>query len=255
LAVFNRDDNLYVIVNSATRSDMDRKTTSEFHIAEWTLAGDGIEHIASRAIKSDFAPGVQLVEFPGVAALPASVPELRARQATDMVVRSGCNGCAATSVDMADGEMPIDGLDLPYSLTDPIFVPVGTGITVAIHSLEFGEEWGYAAWHVLDENDARLRVSLIIVFEGTDDPATEDVDPTLLVPASFQGLNQQNPIGRSPDPFTRAGSTSLDRVGEIMSADNQPDQILLRWSVEWQHPVGEPISLPLDDVADLGSVG
>lgn len=255
LAVFQRDQDLYVVVNSAIRSDMDRLETNQFHIAEWTLLGDGTEYTASRTIASDLAPGVQLVEFSGVAALPVSIPRLEARQATDMIVRSGCNGCAATSVDMADGEIRIDGLELPYSLPEPVFIPIGAGITLSLDSLEISNEWGYAEWHIVDENEARLRVTFTIVFEGTDDPATTETDATLLVPPSLRGINQQNPTGASPDPFTRSGSTSLDRVGEILSVDNQPSQITLRWSVEWQHPVGEPISLPLDNVIDLGSIG
>ena len=254
LAVFNRDDSLYVVVNSATRSDLDRTETNEFHVAEWILSGDGIERTASRAIESDVAPGVRLIEFPGVNALPVSVPELRVRRATEMVVRTGCNGCAAVSVDAADGEVPIDGLPLPYSLPDPIFITAGPGITLSIDVLEITDEWGYAEWHILDQNDARVRLSLVIRFEGTDDAATEEVDPTLLVPGARQGPSQQNPIGGSLDPFTRNGTQGLDRAGEIMSADNQPDAMVLEWNIEWQHPVGDPVTLPLADVADLGSI-
>lgn len=254
LAAFKRGDNLYLVVNSSTRSDLDRVETNEFHVAEWVLAGDGIEMTATRAIDSALAPGVRLVEFTGVNGIPVSVPELRVRQATEMVVRSGCNGCAATSVDSAAGEIALDGSGLPYSIDEPLIITVGTGINLVLDSLEITDEWGFAEWRVVDDNDARLRVNLVVVFEGTDDPATEQLDPTLLVPLHYIGPSQQNPVAANPEPFSRDGSVRLDRVGEIMTEQNRPEQIILQWDVEWQHPVGDPITLPLDAVVDLGSI-
>jgi hypothetical protein len=253
LAAFIIDEDLFIVANSATRSDLDPVETNEFHIAEWILAGDGVENMASRAIQSDLAPGVRLVEFPGVASLPNSIPELLVREATEMVVRSGCNGCAATSVDMAEGEVSLGNPAIPYRHPEPLLVPVGNGINLSIDELHIAEEWGFAEWRVIDENDARVRVSLIVAFEGTDDPATVDTDPTALVPANRLGPNQQNPLAGSPGPFTRRGTQQLDRVGEILSEDNYPEGILLRWSVEWQHPVGDPVSLLIADIPDLGS--
>ena len=255
LATFNRGDDLYLIVNSSTRSDLDRVETNEFHVAEWVLAGDGIEVVASRALDAAIAPGVRLVEFPGVNGLPISVPELRVRQATEMVVRTGCNGCGATSVDNATGEIVLDGFDLPYSIAEPVMIPVGTGISVVLDTLEITDEWGFAEWRVVADDDARLRVNLVVTFEGTDDPATEELDPTLLVPLHYFGPSQQNVVAANPEPFARSGSIRLDRAGEIMTEQNRPEQIVLQWDVEWQHPVGDPITLPLDGVIDLGSVG
>lgn len=255
VAVFNRGDDLFVVVNSAVRSDLDRVVTDEFHVAEWILAGDGVERTAASAVRSDFAPGVRLVEFPNVGALPVSAPELRVRKATEMVVRSGCNGCGATSVDASEGELMIEGLPLPYTMTEPLLIPVGTGINLAIDQLEITEEWAFMRWRIIDDNDARVRIRPRIIFEGTDDPATDDVDPTQLVPASLRGPNQQNPLRSNPDPFTREGTIGLDRVGEIMSAENAPETIVLVWDVESQHPVGDPIVIPLAGIADLGSIG
>lgn len=104
LAAYSNNGSLYIVVNSAARSDLDRTETDEFHVAEWTLAGDGVDIIANRTIESQLSPGVRLVEFPDVGALPISGPELLAREATEMVVRSGCQGCEAISVHMAEGE-------------------------------------------------------------------------------------------------------------------------------------------------------
>ena len=255
LAVYNSDDNLYVVVNSATRSDLDRAETPEFHIAEWVLAGDGIERTARRAVNSDLAPGIRLVEFPGVTALPASVPRLLVREATEMEVRTSCNGCAATSVDMAEGELFLDGTAVPYASSEPLVLPVGAGINISIEELQLADEWGYAKWRILDPNDARVRVILRVVFVGTDDPATENVDETQLVPPYLVGPTLQNQVGANPEAFARDGTVRMDRIGEILSADNQPEGLSLRWLVEWQHPVGDPITLPLDDVLDLGEIG
>ncbi|MEA2000965.1 MAG: hypothetical protein U9N84_03635 [Actinomycetota bacterium] len=255
LASFTRDGDFYIVVNSAARSDQDRSETDEFHIAEWVLAGDGVEITASRAFQTGLTPGVRLVEFPGVGPLPAAGPELRVRRATEMVVRSGCNGCAASSVHSADGEIVLEGFDRPYAITEPIIVGVGRGINLSIDELQITDEWGYATWHAIDETDARLRTTLIIVFEGTDDPGTEQIDPTLLVPPHVLGLAPGQAVLGNPDPFSRDGWIGLDRTGEIITTDNQPDQLVLRWTVEWQHPVGDQISLPLEGITDLRDVG
>lgn len=254
LAVFSRHDSLFVVVNSATRSDLNRVETNEFHIADWVLVGDGMETIASRALMSRLAPGVRLVEFPGVAALPAATPQLQVREATEMTVRTGCNGCAAFSVDAAEGELVIDALPLPYTMAEPLFIAVAGGVNLAIEELQITDEWGYLRWRIIDTNDARLRVTPRIIFDGTDDLATAEVDPTQLIPDSVRGINQQNPLGSNAEPFTRQGTIGLDRIGEIMSADNRPEQVVLRWNVEWQHPVGDPVVLPLDDLVDLGTI-
>jgi hypothetical protein len=254
VAAFNRGGSLFVVVNSATRSDLDRVETGEFHVAEWVLAGDGMERTASQAVQSRFAPGVRLVEFPDVAALPISAPQLEVREATEMRVRTGCNGCAAFSVDAAEGELALDALPLPFAMAEPLFIAVGGGINLSIEDLQITDEWGFLRWRIIDNNDARLRVSPRIIFVGTDDPATEEVDPTRLIPDSIRGINQQNPLGSNAEPFARQGTIGLDRVGEIMAADNRPQQVVLRWSVEWQHPVGDPVVLPLDELIDLGTI-
>jgi hypothetical protein len=254
VAVYATDEDLYVVVNTATRSDLDREETNEFHIAEWVLAGDGIEMSARRALQSRFTPGVRVVHFEGINSLPASAPELQVRRATEMTVRSGCSGCGAVSVDMAEGEMVLDSLELPLTIEAPLLIPVGTGITLSIDALQIAEEWGHLEWHVIDDNDARLRPTITIEFAGTDDPGTDDVDPTQLIPPRLIGPNPQNPISANPDPFSRHGVSRLDRVGEILTVDNQPEQIVLRWSVEWQHPVGDAITIPLDGLTDLGSL-
>jgi hypothetical protein len=254
LASFSRDGNLYIVVNSTARSDQDRSDTDELHIAEWVLAGDGVEVTASRAFQTELTPGVRLVEFPGISSLPVAAPELLVRRATEMEVRSGCDGCAATSVDSVDGEIAFDGLERPYAITEPLVVAIGRGIVLSIDELQITDEWGYAAWHAVDETNATLRVSLIISFEGTDDPATEEVDPTLLVPPHLLGFGPGQTVHGNPDPFSRSGWMGLDRTGEIITSDNQPERIVLRWAVEWQHPVGEQIALPLDNITDLRTI-
>lgn len=255
IATFATDSDLYVIVNTAARSDLDRLETNELHIAEWVLAGDGIELAAARALHSNHSPGMRVVHFEGVNALPVSAPKLLARRATEMTVRTGCHGCGAFSVDMAEGEVLLEGLELPLTIEPPLFIPVGTGITLSIDLLQIADEWGFLEWHVVEENDARLRVAATIEFVGTDDPGTDDVDPTLLVPSHLIGLNPQNPISSTPGPFARHGSARLDRVGEVLTEENQPEEIVLQWSVEWQHPVGDPITIPLENATDLGSLG
>lgn len=107
---------------------------------------------------------------------------------------------------------------------------------------------------MLDTNEARLPTSIRIVFAGTDDPARDDLQPTQLIPQNLFGVSQQNPTAANPDPFTRSGSLLLERSGELISADNSRSSLVLRWTVEWQHPVGEPVTISLAEITDLGII-
>lgn len=89
---------------------------------------------------------------------------------------------------------------------------------------------------------------------GTDDPGRDGTNPTRLVPPQFFGVSQQRPASANPDPFVRQDSVSLDRTGELVSTTNQPTSLVLEWSVEWRHPVGDLITLPLADIVDLGII-
>ena len=251
---YSRAGNLYVVVSEAARSDREPPDTPTFHASEWVLSGDGVSITASRAIESTLTPGVVVVEFPGVSALPDSAPSLTARRASEMVVRTGCHGCGATSVDEETGEITLAGIARPYAIAEPLAIDVGAGIALSVDHLEFTNDWGYAEWHVVDANDAILRTSLRIVFEGTDDPARDDIQPTQLIPQNLFGASQQNPTVANPEPFARSGSLLLERAGELISADNSPTSLVLRWTVEWQHPVGEPIAIPLANITDLGII-
>ncbi len=254
VASYSRAGNLYLVINEAARSDQEPLETTAFHASHWELEGDGTSVEASRAIESTLAPGMKTIEFPGLTALPTADPQLIVRQASAMVVRTGCQGCGATSVDEAGGELELPGLERPYAIDEPILIDVGSGITLSIDRLDFTDEWGYLEWHVIDENEARIRPDIRVVFAGTDDPAFEGPNPTQLIPEHLFGASQQNPTTANPQPFTREGWLLLDRAGELISDENSPTGLLLTWSVEWQHPVGEPVTLPLDDLTDLGIV-
>ena len=254
LVAYSQGGNLYVVVNQATRSDNEPQDTNSEYFAEWILRGDGVEIAASRAISSTLSPGMGLIEFPGVTGLPIAGPELVVRGATDMVVREGCNGCGATSVDIASGELVLDGLERPYSLADAVLIPVGEGITLSIDRLEIANDWGYAEWHIIDANDATVRVDLIVRFEGTDDPGRDGINPTVLLPPRYFGVSQQQPTPPNAEPFAEQGTIGLDRSGELLSATNQPQSLVLEWDVEWQHPIGESIPIPLTGITDLGII-
>ena len=254
LAAYSRSGNTYILVNEATRSDQNPSETNAFHASNWVLAGDGVEITASRAIQSDLAPGMTAVEFVGVNGLPVSGPSLLVRRSSEMIVRTGCQGCGAVSAHEASGDVPLNGLALPYRSSEPILIEVGGAITLSVDHLEFTDEWGYVEWHILDENEGRIRADLRIIFDGTDDPARDDINPTQLIPQSQFRPSQQNPIAANPLPFARSGTLILDRVGELISADNNPTSLRLHWMVEWQHPVGDPIVIPLNGTEDLGII-
>ena len=254
LATYGRDGNLYVVMNQAIRSDRNPVEATAFHASDWVLAGDGVEIAATRAIESVLAPGMRTIEFPGVTALPDAEPNLVVRRSSPMVVRTGCQGCGATAVDNAAGEVTLPGIGRPYSLDEPLLISVATGLTLSVDTAEFTDEWGYIEWRVIDENDARVRVDVRIVFDGTGDPESNGENPTALLPTHLFSTSQQNPTPFNPRSFTRSGALQLERVGELINEENQPTAIRLTWVVEWQHAVGERIVLSLDGVTDLGNL-
>jgi hypothetical protein len=254
VAAYSQGGNLYLVVDQVVRSDNDPLETNSLYLAEWVLAGDGVEIVAERAYNSIMSPGVKLVEFPGVTALPAANPALLVREATEMVTRTTCNGCGTTSQNVASGEITLEGLERPHSLASPLLIPVGEGITLSVDRLDVTDEWGYIEWHILDENDAVVRVVPVITFAGTDDPDLDGVQPTQLVPPQLFGPSPQQQNALNPDPFARSGAVGLDLTGELLLETNQPTALIFEWSAEWQHPVGEPITLPLTDLTDLGII-
>jgi len=253
VAAYGRDGNLYIVVNQAARSDNPPTELPAFHASHWVLTGPGEEQ-ADRVIESPIAPGMRTLEFQGLSVPSVAEAGLLVREATQMVVRAGCQGCGATAVDQMSGETTLDGLQRPHSLAEPLLIEIGSGMTLSIDSLDFTNEWGYVTWHLIDESEARLRVRFRVVFEGTDDPDREDTNPTQLVPVHLLGTSQQNPSPSNLQPFARGGTQQLERVGELITDTNQPSALILRWSVEWQHPVGEPIELPIVEEVYRGPI-
>jgi len=255
MLAYSREGNLYIAVSETTRSDLEPGEVPAFHSSDWVLSGDGVEIAASRAIASYLAPGVRVIEFPNVAALPMSVPELIVRRGSEMVVRTSCQGCGAVSADASSGEISLDGLDRPFLLEEPLLIDVGSAITLSVDHLEFTDEWGYVEWHIIDENEARVRADISDVFDGTDEPDFKKLFPTQLIPDFMWDPGMQNPTMSNPQPFTRRGWLVLDRIGEIINDQNSPTSLTLNWAVEWQYPIGEEIMLPLDSITDLGELG
>jgi hypothetical protein len=255
IAVFSRDGNLYVVVNEATRSDQEPADTDGFHDGDWVLAGDERTVTATRAIRSPLAPGVMTIEFTGISELPSVGASLIVRRGTEMAVRAGCQGCAAVSTHEASGDITLDGLEIPYELDSPMLIDAGSGIVFSVDQLEFTDEWGYAEWHIVGDNEQRLRTQLRVVFEGTDDPDVAGTQTTQLVPVNLITTYQQNPTTANTEPFTRSGFSLLDRAGNLLNGDNKPTSLALSWSIEWLAPVGAPVALPLSAVVNLGAVG
>ncbi|MDJ0663718.1 MAG: hypothetical protein QNJ75_04105 [Acidimicrobiia bacterium] len=253
VAAYGRDGSLYVVVNQASRSDRVPVDTAAFHASHWVLEGVGNVQ-AHRVIESTLAPGTRTIEFRDVPALPVAGAQLLVREGSEMVVRTGCQGCGAIAADRAEGELILEGLERPYSLDSPLLIDVAPGLTLSIDSLDFTNEWGYVTWHVIDENQARIRVEIRLIFDGTDDPDRDGTNPTQLIPNHLFGTNQQNPAPANPQSFMRSGDLQLERIGELISEENQPGALIMSWSVEWQHPVSEPVELQLSDDIYLGIV-
>ncbi len=251
IATYSRSGNLYVIIAQAVRSDESAPETDAFHAGSWSLSGPGGQVAATRSIETSLAPGIQTLEFPGITTMPADA-RLNVRPGTEMVVPPDCQDCGVASVNEISGDVPLEGTQLPYDLASPLLIDAGSGITVSIDQLEFTGDWGTAAWHVVADGEVGVRLDLVVTFVGT---ATDDEETdTSLISTRLTPVNPQNPTVANTQPFSRAGATTFDRIGGLISGENPPTELLLHWDVQWEAPVGASVAVPAAGILDLGAV-
>lgn len=238
---FGVDGHAYVIIGEAALSGADPRATPAFGAGRWALVdGDGAMETAVEIVDS-LAPGMRLLEFE----VDEREPDwtLAVWRGTAVEARDGCNGCGSRSVDRTEGESLVEFAGLPAEIPGPLRIELVDGLEVRIENLAAAEEWGYADWALVGDMAATARVAIEVEFVGTDDPSAEGDNPTMLVPYDRAPIQYGVGHPRAAPPFERAGSIRLTRVGEPVGGDNHPIALAVSWSVEWIHPVGEPIPL------------
>ncbi|MGI9666334.1 MAG: hypothetical protein ACR2N2_04420 [Acidimicrobiia bacterium] len=118
-------------------------------------------------------------------------------------------------------------------------IELGDENAVFIESLDIGDGWGHVSWTV--EGDLPAKVDTIVTFVGTDDPATEDVDATVLTPPHLRTLAQGTGI-RPPGPlYLFSASQPLVRSGEPLSGSNTPTSIVVSFVITTPESVSDPV--------------
>ena len=115
---------------------------------------------------------------------------------------------------------------------------------VLVEELSIGDGWGWVDWSV--EEGTVARVETIVTFIDTDDPATEDVDPTTLTPAHLRTISQGSGSRPLPPLYGFSGSEQLVRSGEPLGASNPHTAIEVEFRVTVPLDVSprSPIDLP-----------
>ncbi len=238
---FGVDGHAYVIVGEAALSSADPGATPAFGAGRWAIV-DGDDAIETALeIVDPIAPGMRLLDFP--VDERASDAPLAVWRGTAVETRDGCNGCGSGSADRTEGEALFEIAGLPTVIPGMGTIELGQGFEVQIGDLTAAEEWGYAEWALTGDTATTARVAVEVTFVGTDDPSAEGDNPTRLVPYDRAPIQYGVGHQRTAPPFARGGSIRLTRVGEPIGGGNQPTAIGVSWSVEWIHPVGEPIPL------------
>ena len=238
---FGADEHTYVIVGEAALSSAEPGATPAFGAGRWALV-DGDDAIETAVeIVDPIAPGMRLLDFPLDES--ASDGSLVVWQGTAIETRDGCSGCGSWSIDRADGDSLVEVSGLPTVIPGMLTVELGQGLELQIGDLTAAAEWGYTEWVLTGDTAATARVAVEVTFVGTDDPSAAGDNPTRLVPYDRAPIQYGVGHPRTAPPFARAGSIRLTRVGEPIGGDNDPTGLAVSWSVEWIHPVGEPVPL------------
>jgi hypothetical protein len=124
-------------------------------------------------------------------------------------------------------------LDVPATVPATVEnyqIDMGAGRIIEIDSLVIGDGWGHVAWSA--EGGFPAKVAVIVRFVGTDDPSTpDDVDETTLTPAHLRTLNQGSGVISLAPLYGFAGREQLIRSGEPLGAGNEPEAIIVEFTV------------------------
>ncbi|MEN8239356.1 MAG: hypothetical protein ABFR53_09165 [Actinomycetota bacterium] len=105
--------------------------------------------------------------------------------------------------------------------------------------VSIGEGWGHLVWSL--EGGIAAKVDVVVTFVGTDDPSSEGIHETQLIPGHHRTLSQGIGAIESAPLYGFDGSYQLYRVGEPLSSANEPTSLLLEFTADVVVAVSDPV--------------
>ncbi len=235
--MYVQGSDLYLVVSTAVRSDVDPATVETFKGGEWVVLGGVAPVTASAEFSSAQTLGVVTVRFSAGAIPPGQATSLRLSPATPRV--------------SYDHEVEYTTEGLPFETSEALRFSADYGdAEVVVDRIAFDANVGVVEWHVDGPDTVRARVDTVVVLPdtagGEDDPATRLVSGRLTQTFGFDRPGQPA-VGHS-----RGEDDVIRRVGNEVETDDEISSVVVLLTISVQDVVrGEPIELPLDGVEVL----
>jgi hypothetical protein len=235
--MYVQGSDLYVVLSTAVRSDVDPGSAETFKGGEWVVTGGAAPVTATAEVSNAHSLGVVTVRFSAGGAPPSQVSSLLLTPATPRVTYEH------------ELEYPTDGL--PFETTEALRFGVDYGdAEIVVDRIAVDANVGVVDWHVVGPDTVRARVDVVVILPdtagGEDDPATRLVSERSARPF---------PIDRPQEPsvgHSRGASEVIRRVNEEVEDDDEIASVVVRLTISVQDVVaGEPIEIPLEGVRTL----
>lgn len=151
-------------------------------------------------------------------------PQLAAYPVVDVVERSD--------------EIEVPPEDVPGGIDFSIDIEPGVTVDGVV---TFGEGWGHVDWSL--DGGVTAKLDTVVTFIGTDDPETDEVDETQLLPGHVRTLSQGIGTFDAAPLFGFDGSYQLYRVGEPLNSANEPTAIVIEFTSKVVTAAPDPVSI------------
>lgn len=216
-------DTLYVVgVSFAVAGSEAPSEVAPDQIAYWELRSDADAIVMTEQLSEIGILGNTTVVF-GVGEVPGE-PQLAAYPIADVVERTD------------EIEVPSD--DIPGGVGFSIDVEPGVSVDGVV---TIGDGWGHVDWSL--EGGVTAKLDTVVTFVGTDDPGTEGIDETQLIPGHLRTLSQGLGAVEAAPLHGFSGSDQLDRVGEPLSSTNEPTAIVIEFDAEVVVAVSDSVAV------------
>jgi len=236
--MYVQGSDLYVVLSTMVRSDVDPAAAETFKGGEWIVTGGAAPVAATAEFSNPRSLGVVTVRFSAGAVPPGQATSLLLSPATPRVTY--------------DHELEYTTDGLPFETVEPVRFDVDYGdAAIVVDRIAFDANVGVVDWHVVGPDTVRARVEAVVMLPdtagGEDDPATQLASEGAGRPF-LAGVPHEPALGHS-----REAVEVIRRVGNEVEAEDVISSVVVLLTISVQDIVsGEPIEIPLDGVAIAG---
>ncbi len=236
--MYVQGSDLYVVLTTMVRSDVDPAAAETFKGGEWIVTGGAAPVAATAEFSNPRSLGVVTVRFSAGAVPPDQAATLLLTPATPRVTY--------------DQELEYTTEGLPFETTEAVRFGIDYGdAAIVVDRIAFDANVGVVDWHVVGSDTVRARVEAVVVLldtaGGEDDPATQLVSEGAARPFLAE-VPHEPALGHS-----RGAVEVIRRVGNEVEADDVISSVVVLLTISVQDVApGEPFEIPLDGVAIAG---